>query len=73
MELIDIANFHLPLVRTAPDFCMSKILVLAIFLMILWVILRVALAVTGVFLHLLWILAIILAVLWLVGKLRGSK
>ena len=52
---------------------MSKILALAIFLLILWVILRVALAVTGVFLHLLWVIAIILAVLWLVGKLRGGK
>lgn len=52
---------------------MSKLLILAIFLVILWVVLRVALAITGVFLHLLWIIAIILAVLWLVGKLRGSK
>ncbi len=52
---------------------MSKLLSLAIVLMILWVILRVALAVTGVFLHALWIIAIILAVLWLVGKLRGGK
>ena len=52
---------------------MSKLLVLAIFLMILWVILRVALAVTGVFLHLLWIIAIILAILWLLEKLRGGK
>jgi type IV secretory pathway TrbL component len=52
---------------------MSKLLILAIFLVILWVVLRVALAITGVFLHLLWIIAIILAVLWLIGKLRGSK
>lgn len=52
---------------------MSKLLSLALFLLILWVILRVALAVTGVFLHVLWIIAIILAVLWVVGKLRGSK
>ncbi len=52
---------------------MSKFLVLAIFLLILWVVLRVALALTGVFLHLLWILAVIFAVLWLVGKLRGNE
>ena len=52
---------------------MSKLLVLAVFLLTLWVVLRVALAITGVFLHLLWIIAIILAVFWLVGKLRGSK
>lgn len=52
---------------------MSRILVLAVFLLILWVILRLALALTGVFLHLLWIAAIILAVMWLVGKIRGKK
>jgi hypothetical protein len=52
---------------------MSKLLVLAAFLLILWVVLRVALAITGAFLHLLWIIAVILAVLWLVGRLRGSK
>lgn len=52
---------------------MSKVLVLAVFLLILWVILRLALALTGVFLHLLWIAAIILAVMWLVGKIRGKK
>lgn len=52
---------------------MSKLLVLAVILLILWVVLRVALALTGVFLHLLWIIAIILAVLWFVGKLRGDK
>jgi hypothetical protein len=51
---------------------MSKILILAVFLVILWVILRVALAITGVFLHLLWVVAIILAIIWLVGKLRGA-
>lgn len=52
---------------------MSKILVLAVFLLILWVILRVALAVTGAFLHLLWIAAVILAVMWLIGKIRGKN
>lgn len=51
---------------------MSKLLILAVFLVILWVILRVALAITGVFLHLLWVAAIILAIFWLVGKLRGG-
>lgn len=51
---------------------MNKVLILAVFLLILWVVLRVALAVTGAFLHLLWIVAVILAVLWLFGKLRGK-
>lgn len=52
---------------------MSKLLSLAVLLLIVWVVLRVALAITSVSLHLIWIAAIILAVLWLVGKLRGTK
>lgn len=52
---------------------MNKILVLAALLLIAWVILRVALAVTGMVLHLLWILAVILAIFWVIGKLRGSR
>lgn len=52
---------------------MSKLLSLAVLLLIVWVVLRVALAVTGVFLHLLWIAAIVLAILWVIGKIRGSK
>jgi hypothetical protein len=52
---------------------MSKLLGLAVFLLFLWVILRVALAITGAFLHLIWMAAVILALLWLVGKLRDSK
>ncbi|MES2476174.1 MAG: hypothetical protein V4640_10360 [Verrucomicrobiota bacterium] len=51
---------------------MSKLLSLAVLLLIIWVILRVALAVTGVFLHILWVIAVILAILWLVGKIRGK-
>lgn len=50
-----------------------KLLSIAVVLLILWVILRVALAVTGVFLHALWIIAVILVVLWLIGKMRGGK
>jgi hypothetical protein len=52
---------------------MSKLLLLAIFMMVLWVVLRVALTLTGFFLHLIWIFAVLFAVLWLVGKLRDSK
>ena len=52
---------------------MNKLLSLAVLLLVIWVILRVALAVTGVALHLLWIIAVVLAVLWLVGKIRGTK
>ena len=51
---------------------MSKLLLLALLLLVVWVVLRVALAVTGVFLHVLWIIAVILAIVWVVGKLRGK-
>jgi hypothetical protein len=56
-----------------PSSAMSKLLGLAVFLLTLWVILWVALKITGVFLHLLWIAAIVLVVLWLFGKFRGTK
>jgi hypothetical protein len=52
---------------------MSKLLLLAFLLLVIWVVMRVALAVTGIFLHVLWIIAVILAILWLVGKLRGKS
>jgi len=52
---------------------MHKLLILAVLLLIVWVVLRVALALTGAFLHLFWIIAIVLVVLWIIGKLRGSK
>ena len=51
---------------------MSKLLLLAAFLLILWAVLRLALAITGVFLHLLWIAAVIIAVFWIIGKIRGK-
>lgn len=66
-------EIHLPFPGSGRFFSMSKRPVLAIFLLVLWVILRVALAITGVFPHLLWIAAVIAAVLWLVGKPRGSN
>lgn len=43
---------------------------LALVLIVLWAVLRVALAVTSVALHLLWIGAIIFAALWLFGLMR---
>lgn len=51
---------------------MGTILYLAIFLIILWVVLRVALALTWVFLNLLWVVAVVLIVLWLVDKIRAG-
>lgn len=52
---------------------MSKILSLAVLLLVVWVILKVVLAITSGFLHVLWIIAVIFAVVWLFGKLRGNK
>lgn len=52
---------------------MNKLLPLGLLLVIVWIILRVALAITSVFLHLLWVAAIILVVIWLVGKKRSNE
>jgi len=52
---------------------MNAIAGFAVVLLILWVVLRVALAITSGLLHLLWIAAVVMLVIWLMGKLRGSK
>jgi hypothetical protein len=44
---------------------------LALVLIVAWLVLRLALAVTGGLLHLLWIAAVIFLVIWLFGLLRG--
>jgi hypothetical protein len=46
---------------------------LALVLMVVWVVLRVALAVTGVALHLLWIGAIICAIVWVVRQFSAKS
>jgi hypothetical protein len=51
----------------------SLFIAIAILLMIAWVILRIALAVTGVLLHLLWIVALIMLAMWAWAKLRGDR
>jgi hypothetical protein len=51
---------------------MNKLLLLAFVLLVAWVVLRLVLAVTGAFLHILWIVALVLVVLWLLGKLKGK-
>ena len=57
---------------TDPD-GMNALAGLAVVLLILWVVLKLALAVTSGLLHLLWIAAVAMLVMWLVGKLRGPK
>ncbi len=46
---------------------------LALALLVIWLVLRVALAVTSVMLHLLWVAAIVFVVIWLAGRLMGSR
>jgi len=46
-------------------------ILLAVVLMMIWVGARVTLAVTSVALHLLWVAAIILAIVWLIGRLKS--
>ena len=41
---------------------------IAVALVVIWIVARLVLAVTGFFLHLLWIGAIIFAIVWLVKK-----
>jgi hypothetical protein len=52
---------------------MNPLLWLAIVVVIAWIVLRLALAVTSGVLHLLWIAAIIMLIVWIVGKVRGKK
>lgn len=52
---------------------MNAVIGLAIFLMIAWLVLRVALAITSGLLHLLWIAAVIMFFVWLIGLLRAPS
>jgi len=48
-----------------------SLLGLAVLVIIIWIFARVVLAVTSVALHLLWVVAIIAAVIWLIGRVRN--
>jgi hypothetical protein len=50
---------------------MNSLIYLAIVLVILWVVARVFLAVTGAMLHLLWIVAVICFVIWIFKRVAG--
>ena len=52
---------------------MNSLVWLAIVAVVIWIVLRVALAITSGILHLLWIAAIIMFVMWLYHKVRGKK
>jgi hypothetical protein len=46
---------------------------LAILLLILWLVLKLALAITSGLLHLIWIAALVMLAASLLGKLRGTR
>ena len=56
--------------NTSASGATHTLLWLAIVLVIAWVVLRVALAVTSVALHLLWVAAIVMFVIWLINQMR---
>jgi uncharacterized membrane protein required for colicin V production len=50
---------------------MNWLLTLAIVLIALWILAEILGFVLGAALHLLWIAAIVLFVIWVIGKIRG--
>jgi hypothetical protein len=50
---------------------MNSLALLAVVLLVAWIVLKMALAVTSVALHLLWVAALVMLVVWAIGKLRG--
>jgi hypothetical protein len=74
VQSISVRRCHTPTPGMEPDSLDMNIIVgLAVVLLILWVVLKVALLVTSGLLHLLWIGAVVMLVIWAIGKLRGSK
>ena len=51
---------------------MNFLVALAALLLVVWIVLKLTLAITGALLHLLWIAAVVMFAIWLIGKLRGS-
>jgi hypothetical protein len=47
---------------------MNSLIWFAILLIIIWIVARLFLAVTGAMLHLLWIIGVILLIVWLVKR-----
>lgn len=50
---------------------MNSLAWIAAVILILWIVLRVALAITSGILHLLWIVALVMLAVWLYNKFRG--
>lgn len=45
----------------------------ALILFVVWLVLKLALAITSGLLHLVWLAAVVMLVMWLFNKVRGSK
>jgi ABC-type polysaccharide/polyol phosphate export permease len=52
---------------------MHYLIWIAIALAVIWVVARVIAGIAGVLLNLLWIVAIIVFVVWLIGRIRGRS
>jgi len=50
---------------------MNSLVWFAVVLIIAWVILRVILAVTSLALHVLWVAAVVMLIVWVIRKIRG--
>lgn len=50
---------------------MNSLAWIAAVILILWIVLSVALAITSGILHLLWIVALVMLAVWLYNKFRG--
>lgn len=51
---------------------MNSLVWIALLFVVAWLVLKLTLAVTSGLLHILWIIAVIMFVMWLVGKIRGK-
>jgi hypothetical protein len=52
---------------------MKALIVIAILLVVAWIVLRIALAITSGLLHLLWVVALVMLVMWAWGNIRRKS
>ena len=68
---------HLPLAPRRPrdkvGMKMKALIAIALLLIIAWVVLRIALAITSGLLNLLWIVALVMLVMWVWEKIRPKR
>ena len=56
--------------RDTVNMNMKVLVAIALLLIVAWVVLRIALAITSGLLHLLWIVALVMLAIWAWGKVR---